>query len=337
MAARPTEREDRESSDGEVRADVVRFLRRPESYPESTSEVELRETHLSCVFLTDAHVYKLKKPLRYDFLDFSTLEARRRNCETEVRLNAELAPSIYKGVVTLAEDPRQGLNLEGRGEPIEYLVKMRRLPDEWNLEARLEEDRVNSGDVEEAARKLARFYAGREARRHVQVDDIEEKVGELLEELAGLPVDVDDEMSALGEALRDELRSQRQRLEQRCRVDVHGDLRPEHVYLGEEPVFIDRLEFDPELRRMDPLEELSFFAMECERRGGAWIGRRFLDAYREETGDPAPDSLVALYTAYRALLWAVLAARHLERRDNRKPWARITRDYLRRGLKALRS
>lgn len=125
----------------------MRFLSRPESYPEPTSGVELRETHLSCVFLTDEHVYKLKKPLCYDFLDFSTLEARRRNCETEVRLNSELAPSIYEGVVTLAEDLRDGFNLKGAGRPIEYLVKMRRLPDEWNLEARLEEDRVRARDM----------------------------------------------------------------------------------------------------------------------------------------------------------------------------------------------
>ncbi|MBS9403426.1 hypothetical protein KG088_07280 [Halomonas sp. TRM85114] len=337
MAARPPDGEDQEKGDGDVRSAVVRFLSCPESYPEPTSEVELRETHLSCVFLTDESVYKLKKPLRYDFLDFSTLEARRRNCETEVRLNAELAPSIYEGVVTLAEDPHDGLNLEGRGEPIETLVKMRRLPDEWNLENRLGEDRVRARDVKKAARQLARFYAGQDAKRRVKADDIEDKVGECLEELADLPVDVDEEMTALGVALREALRSQRQPLEQRHQLDVHGDLRPEHVYLGEEPVFIDRLEFDPELRLMDPLEELSFFAMECERRDGGWIGSQFLDVYREETGDPAPEALVALYTAYRALLWAVLAARHLEREDHRKPWGRITRDYLRRGLRALGS
>lgn len=337
MAARPPDGEEQEKGDGDVRSAVVRFLSCPESYPEPTSQVELRETHLSSVFLTDQHVYKLKKPLRYDFLDFSTLEARRRNCETEVRLNAELAPSIYEGVVALAEDPHDGLNLEGRGKPIETLVKMRRLPDEWNLEARLEEDRVEARDVEKAARQLARFYAGRQARGRVRVDDIEEKVGAWLEELAALPVDVGDELTALGDALFQGLHSMRRQLEQRYRADVHGDLRPEHVYLGDEPVFIDRLEFDPELRLMDPLEELSFFAMECERRDGAWIGRQFLDAYREETGDPAPEALVALYTAYRALLWAVLAARHLEREDHRKPWGRITRDYLRRGLRALGS
>ncbi|SEK73809.1 hypothetical protein [Halomonas daqiaonensis] len=339
MAARPPDQPLRKRKDDQ--SAVLRFLHCPESYPEPTSDVELRETHLSCVFLTDEHVYKLKKPLRYDFLDFSTLEARRRNCETEVRLNSELAPSVYEGVVTLAEDPRDGLNLEGRGEPIEYLVKMWRLPDEWNLEACLDEDRVRARDVEKAARQLARFYAGQEARRRVEVDDMEVKVGEWLEELAVLPVDVDDEATALGDALREGLSSQRRQLARRFRRDVHGDLRPEHVYLGDalgdEPVFIDRLEFDPELRLMDPLEELSFFAMECQKRDAAWIGSQFLDAYREQTGDPAPDSLVGLYTAYRALLWAVLAARHLEREDHRKPWARITGDYLERGLRALRS
>ncbi|WP_139232979.1 hypothetical protein [Halomonas korlensis] len=335
MAARPPHREDRGRREGEARSDVIHFLQQPKSYPEPTSQVELRETHLSCVFLTDQWVYKLKKPLRYDFLDFSTPEVRRRNCETEVRLNSELAPSIYEGVVTLAEDPEDGLNLEGRGRPIETLVKMRRLPDEGNLEARLEEDRVEAQDVNKAARQLARFYAGRQARGRVRVDDIEEKVGEWLKELAALPVDVGDELTALGDALFQRLRSMRRQLEQRYRADVHGDLRPEHVYLGNEPVFLDRLEFNPELRLMDPVEELSFFAMECERRNAAWIGRQFLDAYREETGDPAPEPLVALYTAYRALLWAVLSARHLEREDHRKPWSLITRDYLQRGLRAL--
>ncbi|WP_404364187.1 hypothetical protein [Marinobacter sp.] len=314
---------------------IMEFLSRPDSYPEGTGRVEIRETHLSRVYLTDRFVYKLKKPLRYDFLDFTTPEARLHNCETEVLINSELAPDVYQGVVTLAENAREGLNLEGRGRPLDYLVKMRRLPEDRNLEVQMAEGHLDPKDIDRAARRLAHFYAERPVHGPVQAEKLEKKVGEHAAELRGLPVDTGGRLDKLERGLLARLEDHRQDLASRRRVDVHGDLRPEHVYPGEKPAFLDRLEFDAGLRLMDPLEELCFFAMECRRQGNAWVGERFIEVYQQVTGDSAPDSLVAIYTGYRALLWSLLKARHLERNDHRKPWGDKARQYLDLGLQAL--
>ncbi|WP_148863565.1 hypothetical protein [Marinobacter fonticola] len=289
---------------------------------------------MSCVFLTEDFVYKLKKPLTYTFLDFSTREARLRNCETEVRINSELAPDVYQGVLTLARDD-QGFNLEGRGEPLDYLVKMRRLSETCNLEYLIHNAAVVETEVDEVATKLANFYTSRDFQGYVAVDRYSEEVRAFKRELDELPVELGDALSTLVERLLAALDEAQSALAGRHRIDVHGDLRPEHVYLCEEPVFIDRLEFNAELRSMDPLEELAFFALECDRIGVTWIGRRFIQVYRECSDDPAPEALLAVYQGYRALLWAVLTARHLKRNDDRKPWREITRGYVRLGLNAL--
>src|SRR5512144_2014808 len=106
----------------------VAFLLQPRTYPEAPPRIELVETHMSWVFLTERYAYKLKKPVRHDFLDFSTLAARYRNCLEELRLNRRLAWNVYLDIVPLAVDPAGQVRLEGTGEVIDWLVKMRRLP-----------------------------------------------------------------------------------------------------------------------------------------------------------------------------------------------------------------
>lgn len=314
---------------------ITGFLEDPGNYPEPSRRVTVRDTHLSRVFLTDDYVYKLKKPLRYDFLDFSSRKARLRNCETEVMINSELAPSVYQGVVTLTRDAGGRLEIGGEGEPVDYLVRMKRLPDALNLEAQFKSGGPARAEVTEAALKLARFYRQRPVAGGVEPGEYQTLARDRRDELLALPVEPGRSLDHLHDRLQSSLEAHGAELARRHRVDVHGDLRPQHVYLGPEPVFIDRLEFNSELRLLDPVEELAFFQLECQRLGHGWVGERFLDAYREISGDRFPSWLPGLYQGYRGLLWALLAARHLERDDNRKPWADIARDYLRRGLAAI--
>ncbi|MDX1634266.1 MAG: hypothetical protein R3280_06500 [Marinobacter sp.] len=315
---------------------ITDFLEEPDNYPEPTGKVTVKDTHLSRVFLTDDYVYKLKKSLRYDFLDFSSLQARLRNCETEVVINSELAPSVYQGVVVLAQGGSGGFELGGSGEPVDYLVKMRRLPDSANLEAQLEDGGPDRAEVDAAATRLARFYRDRPVAGGVDPEHYRSLCRERRDELRDLPLSPGDDLDRLHDRLQRALRDHGDALARRHRVDVHGDLRPQHVYLGEDPVFIDRLEFNSELRLLDPVEELVFFQLECQRLSHGWVGERFLRTYCELSGDQPPQWLPGLYQGYRGLLWALLSARHLERNDTRKPWAEIARDYLRRGLAAMK-
>src|SRR5947199_1079625 len=117
-------------------AEVIEALSRPEAYPGSPDQVDVRHTHISVVFLAGAFAYKVKKPIDLGFLDFSTLEKRRHFCAEEVRLNRRLAGDVYKGVVPITRGPN-GLAVEGEGEPVEWAVKMERLPAEATLAALL--------------------------------------------------------------------------------------------------------------------------------------------------------------------------------------------------------
>ena len=114
-------------------AQLIEALSDPAAYPDPVGEVEVRQTHISAVFLAGPYVYKVKKPVEFGFLDFSTLAKRRHYCEEEVRLNRRLAPEVYLGVVPVTRDAR-GVRVEGDGEVVEWAVKMRRLPDEATLQ-----------------------------------------------------------------------------------------------------------------------------------------------------------------------------------------------------------
>src|SRR5574341_2429097 len=131
----------------------VAFLSKPESYPAPTRTVETKETHMSWVFLTDTQAWKLKKPVRLDYLDFSDPEARRRNCEQEVRLNRRLAPEVYLGIAPLILDRQGKMRLEGEGEPIDWLVVMRRLPAARLLDRAIADQTVSEADARKVGRR----------------------------------------------------------------------------------------------------------------------------------------------------------------------------------------
>lgn len=318
-------------------ATKVAFLRRPAVYSERPSQVEVIETHMSWVFLTDSHVYKLHKPVRTDYLDFSSLARRRADCEEEVRLNHRLAPDVYLGTVTLTREPDGGLVLAGRGEVVEWLVKMRRLPHDRMLDACIAQGTVMPAEVDSFTGVLVAFYQqtesepmSGEAYRQRWCRDVQTNHRVLLAADRGLPV---AQLERLRDGLLGFIDTRAVLLAARAGrvIEAHGDLRPEHVCLTEPPVFIDRLEFNRALRLLDPLEELAFLALECEHAGAAWIGERVFDTYQTLSGERPAAELVAFYKAGRAQLRARLSASHLTDHPPRvstRKWLRKTRDYL---------
>lgn len=314
----------------------VEFLRRPASYPGRVAAIDVIETHLSWVFLTETEVFKLKKPVRYPFVDLSTLSARRDNCEQEIRLNRELAPDVYLGMETLRVTDGGTLQLGGEGRPVDYLVKMRRLPDSASLLAHIERRSVDPQQVDAAARKLASFYRQAEVVGNVDAAALSASISAEHRELAEC-LQFDGGAASLHAALDRWMAHHRALLSRRHVIEAHGDLRPQHIYLGEEPLVIDRLEFNRQLRLLDPVEELAFLTIECERLGQAWIGKHFFEHYADQTGDRPSTTLVAFYKARRALLWTLLSARHLSRGDRRSHWREIAEAYLQLGMDAMRN
>jgi aminoglycoside phosphotransferase family enzyme len=316
----------------------VDFLRRPDSYPEPTRQVEAKETHMSWVFLTEAHAYKLKKPVRYPFLDFSTIALRKMNCEEEVRLNRRLAPDVYLGVVSLGLDEVGRLCLDG-GSAVDWLVKMRRLAAERTLEQAIRSNAIREDDILRLGRRLAAFYKDAPRAAMGVADyrarlsaDIEANESALRTPGYGLPVPIVESVAA---ALRRYVADCGDELDRRVRdgriVEGHGDLRPEHVYLGAEPLVTDCLEFNRDFRILDPVDELGYLAMECERESAPQVGPWLFKSYGEASGDAPPAGLVAFYEGFRAFLRAKIAIWHLdepEPRDGAK-WRPRAVSYLR--------
>jgi aminoglycoside phosphotransferase family enzyme len=298
----------------------VAHLSRPESYPEKPAAVEVVQTHMSCVFLTDHHAWKLKRPVRHDFLDFSTLEARRADCEEELRLNRRLARDVYLEIVPLTVTPDGALRLGGDGEVVEWLVKMRRLPAQRMLDHALRHGTLARHDVRRFVLVLADFYRRAEpvamdAAQYRQRFERDIRANHLGLSTPGysMPLDLVQSITARQLAfLEQEASSLDRRVAQGKIVEGHGDLRPEHICLGPEPLFIDCLEFNRDWRLLDPADELAYLSMECEYAGAPWIGEVVFETYREVTGDEPPAALVLFYKTYRAALRAKLAAWHLK-------------------------
>jgi uncharacterized protein len=304
------------------RMTVPAFLGAPGAYPEATREVTTVETHMSWVFLTDSFVYKLKKPITLEDLDFSSPELRKRNCEDEVRLNRRLAPDVYLGVVPLTEDPDGGFSLGGIGRAVDWLVRMRRLPSALNLDTILRAGSVRSHepDIRRAAAHLARFYATASPETVSPgslVDRLSTRVHAdrcvLSQPRYRLPLErvlalTDSERAFLTRCAR----LFERRAEQGRIVEGHGDLRPEHIWVGDPPSIIDCVEFDRRLRTLDAADDLAFLGLECERLGHPEVGQWFWDAYTAATGDAPPRALVHFYRVHRAVRRAVIAVTRLD-------------------------
>ena len=322
-------------------AEKVAFLERPDSYPDRPSAVEPLETHLAWVFLTDRYAYKLKKPVRYPFLDFTTLAGRRRDAEEELRLNRGLAPSVYLGTVALTGDARGRLAIGGAGTPVDWLVKMRRLPRERMLDhviATQTVDGVDGAGLRGVAELLVAFY-----RRAARVswsplayrERLQAEIADNAQALAapryGLPADVIARTKAAQDVF---LQRDGSLLDARVRagrvVEGHGDLRPEHICLGPPPAIIDCVEFNREFRMLDAADELAYLAMECERLGAPSVGAMLLAHYRALADDEPPDRLIDFYESVRAVLRAKLAAWHLDDPTVRYPsqWFNRAQAYL---------
>ena len=326
----------------------LRFLRSPASHPGLKATLECIETHMSWVFFVGERVLKLKKPVRFPFLDFSSLQSREFYCREELRLNSRLAPGVYLGLIALQASagglalvPEQ--HLPAPGKTVDWLVSMRRLPAQHELQRRIAEARVDGHDVDALVSVLAAFYrlaprAGVTALEYLASFQREQAANR--EVLLRPQFDLRDAAAALDRfdaALQLHAMQLGERATSGHVVDGHGDLRPEHVWLLEPPVVIDCLEFNVALRRVDPFDEIAFLALECEMAGAPWIGSRLIAGCAAALDDQPSSALLQLYTAQLALRRARLAMAHLLDEVPRAPqrWPPLAQRYIDRALAAL--
>ncbi len=315
----------------------VAFLSDPAVYPQRPRTVTRKETHMSWVFIGDRYVYKLKKPVRFPFLDFTTIERREAACRAELHLNRRLAPTVYVKVATLTQSG-EGLALDGPGRVIDYLVVMRRLDERLMLENAILDDRLDRSALDRLASRLASFY--RKVRPSLIepasfLADWRNKVAENRRILNDARLSLDFGMlTRIDRAQRrflDECSDLLvERIAQRRIVDGHGDLRPEHIWLGNPLAVIDCLEFSPALRTVDPFDELAFLDIECRRLGADWPGPYLVRQVGRQLADRIAGPLFAFYRCYRASTRARLAFAHLLEPHPREPdkWPKQGGAYL---------
>ena len=296
--------------------EVCDALRRPESYPHRPAEVEVRETHISWVFLAGERAYKLKKPLVLDFLDYGTPERRWAMCEEEVRLNRRLASGTYLGVRGVAlGDGGAELIAADDARAIDFVVEMRRYEEDHTLAARLKRGELAEDQVRAIGCMLARFHD--RARRVTDpggpVLAVERRFERNLHELLA-SVEQRGEIERVQALERfahayitGHARTLQTRASRGLVREGHGDLRAEHVLLDGEVQIVDCVEFDRSLRELDVADDLAFLVFDLAAHGGERFGEVLVQAYRDAGGDPGDDSLIAFYAAYRALVRAKVA------------------------------
>ncbi len=265
---------------------------------------------MSWVLLTDDRAYKLKKPVHFDFLDLREPAARRRACEAEVTVNQALAGDIVLGVRGVVADG-DGFVLAGReaaSAAVDWVVEMRRFDEAATMASAVRREDLRHASVVATARTIQRFHAGA---ARPSVPAWAQRVGDAWNE------NIDELEAAAGAALAPQrldaargfaagfLRRRGGELDERarrgCVVDGHGDLRAEHVVLGDDGLaIVDRLEFDPWLRRVDVADDLAFLVMDLHALGAGRAAAELVSAYRDAGGDAGDDGLVAAFAVYRA-------------------------------------
>ena len=289
---------------------------RPEAYPHPVATITLRETHISWVLLTGNVAYKVKKPVRLDFLDFSTLAARRHYCQEELRLNRRTAPDLYLDVVPITGSPAVPM-IGGAGQPIEYALKMRQFPQDAELNRQLAAGRADGAAFRAFGARMVRFHEacstgksghfGHPVRIRERLETNLAQTEPLLDaqELATLgPVAAWLRRAAdeLAPVLAERAGSAMVR---ECHGDLHlGNL----VVLGDAITAFDCIEFDPALRWIDVIDDVAFLVMDLLVNEREDLAFAFLDSYLQESGDYAGLQLLGLYVVHRSVVRAKVAA-----------------------------
>ena len=291
---------------------LIRAMLRADFYPHRPDSIELKQTHISYVLLAGDYVYKVKKPVRFTFLDYSTVEKRRHFCHEEIRLNRRLAPAVYLDVLAIAQDGDQFSWRDSPSEEqeaFEYTVKMRRLPEEYFLDRLIKEGKVQKEDFDRIAKKLADFYAiaatdraplygsAEVIRRNLEenVKEVEPFIGETLTvaEFRDIQRHNFNFFTDNTDLLETRVRDGRVR-------EGHGDLRAEHICFEDPPVIFDCIEFNEEFRYCDAASEVAFLSMDLDFLGVPLLSQHFIASFQNLTQDHDLLRLLPLYKTYRA-------------------------------------
>jgi len=295
---------------------VVEALKNPDAYDETATKVEMLQTHISNVFLTDRFVYKVKKPVDFGFLDFTTLEKRRHFCAEEIRRNTPLCGDMYIAVVPINRDIARVIKVDGAGESVEYAVKMKRMPDDAIMTLLLERNAVTEEHVDKIARLLSDFHrdaaTGEGVDEYGSLSQVRENWVQNFEQTqilrGGLlgTGEFDFVENRVTEFMKEKENLFNQRVSDGQVRECHGDVHSGNIFVlpnGKIYIF-DAIEFFKGFSCSDVASEVAFLAMDLEFQNRRDLAVRFIDKYIDYTGDSGVLELLDFYKCYRAYVRA---------------------------------
>ena len=288
---------------------MVKTLLDPKIYPDATQEVELVQTQMSFVFLTDKYVYKVKKPVNLGFLDYTTLDKRHFYCQQEIELNRRLCPESYLGVVPITEN-KSIIAIDSQGKIIEYAVKMRRLPQETMMNVLLANNQISPEMVSSVAQRLVAFHQEAETNANINAfgnlgtitQNTEENFTQT-EKYIGNTISRENyqHIKNYTDSFMEKNASlfHKRVVDGRIR-DCHGDLHAAHICFTDGICIYDCIEFNDRFRYCDIASEVAFLAMDLDHYGRADLSHGFVSAYIDMSHDRELSELLNFYKCYRA-------------------------------------
>jgi aminoglycoside phosphotransferase family enzyme len=289
--------------------EISKDLMDPNAYPEPTKKVDLIQTHISFIFITDDLVYKVKKPVDFGFLDFTTLDKRLFYCQAEVELNKRLSPDVYLGVLPITDESDR-LVVNGKGEVVEYTVKMKKIPMDRLMKKLLKEGRVIPEMVDKVAEKIASFH------EEAQSSDEIAKFGSLETIKFNTDENFQQTESFIGKTISkaqfDLLKDYtnnfyknndhviEKRIEEDKIKDCHGDLHLEHICIADPIIIFDCIEFNERFRYSDTAADIAFLAMDLDFQGRKDLSKVLMDSYVKHSDDEGVLDMLNFYKIYRA-------------------------------------
>ena len=304
---------------------IVNAFFKPEFYDHSVDHIELVETHISWVFLTGSFAYKIKKPVDFGFLNFTTLEQRKYYCEQELVLNRRFAPDIYLEVIPITVS-NNNLCLAGAGEIIDYAVKMKQFDHNCLFEKLLKNNQIELGNIDDLSDVVAEFHgriniAGADV-NFGSTSEVIKPVEENFSILSSILTDSKDQkvLQSLNEQMRSMYKSICPQLRARKKAghirECHGDLHLGNITLIENKILLfDGIEFNDSFRWIDTISDCAFVIMDLQDHGQTVFANHFLNRYLLNTGDYSGLPVLKFYQLYRATVRAKVAALRLQQQE----------------------
>jgi len=285
------------------------LIKKPSVYGDNIKDIDLIQTHISYVALTGKYAYKIKKPVNFGFLDFSTIEKRKKFCEEELRLNNRLCPDIYLDVVSFNKKDGQ-LEINGEGEVVDYAVKMKEFAQDKIMSNLLKEDKISDEDIENICNVLVDFYSkvgsSKEINEYGSVDLIKKNTDENFEQTEEfIGKTISKEIFDFIKKQTNNFMKNKQIFDSRVKngfiSDCHGDLHTGNIVIEDGEVCIfDCIEFNKRFRYSDVASDIGFLAMDLDYLGYPYLSSILIEKYVEKSGDEEIFNVLNFYKCYRA-------------------------------------